>query len=108
MRRWKTGCREIWRTARITPIPIMAKGFAYSTMQAEQLTERIAVIDCDVHQGNSTAAIFADNPSVFTFSIHGKSNFPLHKETGDIDIELPDGADNSNYLDELDWGCGGR
>jgi acetoin utilization deacetylase AcuC-like enzyme len=58
-------------------------------------------IDCDVHQGNGTAAIFADDPSVFTFSIHGAKNFPFRKETSDYDVGLADGVDDAVYLDEL-------
>ena len=63
---------------------------------------RALVIDCDVHQGNGTAAIFRDDPAVFTFSIHGEKNYPFHKETGDLDLTLPDGAGDVAYLDLLD------
>jgi acetoin utilization deacetylase AcuC-like enzyme len=60
---------------------------------------RALVVDLDVHQGNGTAAIFADEPAVFTFSVHGASNFPFHKETSDLDIALPDGTTDADYLD---------
>jgi hypothetical protein len=50
------------------------------------------VLDCDVHQGNGTASILANDPTVFTFSIHSARNFPFRKETSDLDIELPDGT----------------
>jgi acetoin utilization deacetylase AcuC-like enzyme len=73
-------------------------------MQAEKGIGRIAIIDCDVHQGNGTAAIFADDPSVFTFSIHGKKNFPFHKERSDLDIALEDGTGDEAYLDALERG----
>jgi len=63
---------------------------------------RIAVIDLDVHQGNGTAAIFADDSSVFTLSMHGAKNFPFRKEPGDLDVELPDGCGDAEYLDALD------
>ena len=63
---------------------------------------RIAVIDLDVHQGNGTAAIFADDSSVFTLSMHGAKNFPFRKEPGDLDIELPDGCADAEYLAALD------
>ena len=63
---------------------------------------RIAVIDLDVHQGNGTAAIFADDSSVFTLSIHGAKNFPFRKEASDLDIELPDGCGDAEYLEALD------
>ena len=62
------------------------------------LVERIAVIDCDVHQGNGTAAIFEDDPDVFTFSIHGEKNFPARKEQSKLDIHLPDGVGDEEYL----------
>jgi acetoin utilization deacetylase AcuC-like enzyme len=63
---------------------------------------RIAVIDLDVHQGNGTAAIFADDSSVFTLSMHGAKNFPFRKEPSDLDIELPDGCGDAEYLAALD------
>lgn len=59
---------------------------------------RLAVVDCDVHQGNGTAAIFRDDPSVFTFSMHGAKNFPFRKEVGDLDVELADGTGDDEYL----------
>jgi acetoin utilization deacetylase AcuC-like enzyme len=75
---------------------------ASRAMQAEGRVERVVVIDCDVHQGNGTAAIFADDPTVFTFSIHGRNNFPFHKERSDLDVELPDGAADAEYLAALE------
>ena len=77
---------------------------AVRVLQAEGLVERIVVIDCDVHQGNGTAAIFRGDPSVFTFSIHGASNFPFRKEASDLDVELPDGTGDREYLDALECG----
>jgi acetoin utilization deacetylase AcuC-like enzyme len=77
---------------------------AVRTMQAEGRARRIAVVDCDVHQGDGTAAIFAGDSSVFTFSIHGAKNFPLHKERSDLDVELPDGTPDGEYLDALEIG----
>ena len=62
----------------------------------------IAVVDCDVHQGNGTAAIFRGDPAVFTFSIHGEKNYPFRKETSDLDIALPDGTGDDEYLRRLD------
>lgn len=73
-------------------------------MQAEARVARIAVIDCDVHQGNGTAAILRDNDSIFTFSIHGARNFPFEKECSDLDVELPDGTGDAEYLAALDAG----
>ncbi len=62
---------------------------------------KILVIDLDVHQGNGTAQIFTDEPSVFTFSMHGKDNYPHHKEKSDLDIELPTGTTDATYLSIL-------
>lgn len=59
---------------------------------------RAAVIDLDVHQGNGTHAIFAEDPRVFTFSMHGGKNYPFHKVNGDLDIELDDGTGDDTYL----------
>jgi len=63
---------------------------------------RVAVVDLDVHQGNGTAAIFRDDPTVFTLSLHGEKNFPFRKEPGDLDVNLPDGCGDAQYLDALD------
>lgn len=77
---------------------------AARVLQAEKRVRRVLVIDCDVHQGNGTAALFAGDPTVFTFSIHGARNYPLKKETSDLDIALEDGADDRTYLDALETG----
>jgi acetoin utilization deacetylase AcuC-like enzyme len=74
---------------------------ACRVIQAEGRARRIAIIDCDVHQGNGTAAIMAGDPTVYTFSIHGAKNFPFHKEQSDLDVELPDRADDAAYLAAL-------
>lgn len=76
-------------------------------MQAEWHRHRrqllqVLVIDLDVHQGNGTASIFSDDPTVFTLSLHGAKNFPFRKEAGDLDVELPDGCTDGPYLDALD------
>jgi acetoin utilization deacetylase AcuC-like enzyme len=63
---------------------------------------RVAVIDLDVHQGNGTAAIFRDDPTVFTLSLHGEKNFPFRKEPSDLDVNLPDGCGDAQYLAALD------
>ncbi len=65
------------------------------------LAHKILVVDLDVHQGNGTAEIFADDDRVFTFSMHGEKNYPLHKEQSDLDIPLADGTDDSTYLNIL-------
>jgi acetoin utilization deacetylase AcuC-like enzyme len=77
---------------------------AARAMQSEGRASRIVIIDCDVHQGNGTAAIFAQDDSVFTFSIHSAKNFPFHKEDGDLDIALPDQCGDAQYLDVLESG----
>lgn len=64
--------------------------------------KRFLVIDLDVHQGNGTAKIFEDDPRVFTFSMHGAKNFPMHKEKSDLDIGLPDGMEDDAYIRQLD------
>ncbi len=63
---------------------------------------RVLVIDLDVHQGNGTAAIFQDDSTVFTFSMHGAKNFPFRKERSDLDVELPDGCPDGLYLQKLE------
>ena len=77
---------------------------AARAMQAEGRVQRVVILDCDVHQGNGTASILADDPTVFTFSIHGANNFPFHKERSDLDIELPDGTEDAAYLEQLERG----
>jgi len=63
---------------------------------------RVLVIDLDVHQGNGTAAIFRDDTTVFTLSLHGAKNFPFRKEPSDLDMDLPDGCTDERYLQALD------
>jgi acetoin utilization deacetylase AcuC-like enzyme len=77
---------------------------AIRAMQAEGRVERAVVLDCDVHQGNGTAAIARDDPTIFTFSIHNENNFPLHKEPSDLDIGLEDGTADEEYLAALEGG----
>ncbi len=63
---------------------------------------RVAIIDLDVHQGNGTAAILQKDASIFTLSLHGEKNFPFRKEAGDLDIALPDGCQDTEYLNALE------
>lgn len=63
-----------------------------------RLAQQILVIDLDVHQGNGTAQIFKNTPEVFTFSMHGRNNYPVNKEKSDLDIPLEDGTDDKTYL----------
>lgn len=66
--------------------------------QHEAGVGRVLIVDCDVHQGDGTASIFRDDPSVVTFSIHGERNFPFRKELSDIDVALADGTGDDDYL----------
>lgn len=64
----------------------------------KKLISKILIVDLDVHQGNGTAEIFENEERVYTFSMHGKKNYPFHKEKSDLDIELEDGTDDTTYL----------
>jgi acetoin utilization deacetylase AcuC-like enzyme len=74
---------------------------AIRVLRRDGLIKRAAIIDCDVHQGNGTAAIFKDDGAVFTFSMHGAKNYPLFKERSTLDVELPDGTGDAQYLETL-------
>jgi acetoin utilization deacetylase AcuC-like enzyme len=74
---------------------------AIRAMRARKLIHRAAIIDCDVHQGNGTATIFAGDTDTFTFSMHGANNYPLFKAQSTLDIELPDGTYDGEYLESL-------
>lgn len=67
----------------------------------QKRVKKVLIVDLDVHQGNGTAAIFENNRSVFTFSMHGQSNYPFKKETSDLDIALPDNTSDEAYLSLL-------
>ena len=69
---------------------------------AHERALRVAVIDLDVHQGNGTASIFQHDDTVFTLSLHGARNFPFRKEPGDLDVDLPDGCGDDDYLQALE------
>lgn len=78
-------------------------------MQAEHARQhrargplKVAIVDLDVHQGNGTARIFANDASVFTLSLHGEKNFPFRKEPSDLDVPLPDGTGDAVYLEALE------
>jgi acetoin utilization deacetylase AcuC-like enzyme len=74
---------------------------AIRLLQKHRRIERAAVIDLDVHQGDGTAAIFANDPHVFTFSMHGEANFPFRKQLSRLDIALPDGTEDEAFLARL-------
>ena len=75
---------------------------AIRLLRKEGLIQRAAIVDCDVHQGNGTATIFGGDPDTFTFSIHGANNYPLFKARSSLDVELPDGTTDHDYLERLD------
>jgi acetoin utilization deacetylase AcuC-like enzyme len=74
---------------------------AIRALRAEGLISRAAIIDLDVHQGNGTHAIFTGDAETFTFSMHGSRNYPFRKIPGTLDIELPDGTRDAEYLARL-------
>jgi len=74
---------------------------AIRAMRARQLIQRAAIVDCDVHQGNGTATIFAGDDDTFTFSMHGANNYPLFKAQSSLDVELPDRTRDAEYLETL-------
>ncbi|HEY0067991.1 MAG TPA: histone deacetylase [Flavisolibacter sp.] len=76
-------------------------GVAGNYLLHKNLVKKILIIDLDVHQGNGTASIFQNEPGVFTFSMHGKNNYPFIKEKSNLDVELPDGIGDEAYLDLL-------
>ena len=80
-------------------------------MQAERARTsrqplRVAIVDLDVHQGNGSASIFRGDPTVFTLSLHGQKNFPFRKEASDLDVDLPDGCGDTDYLQALEGALG--
>ncbi len=74
---------------------------AVRALQRERRIARALIVDLDVHQGDGTAAIFADDDSVFTLSLHGRNNFPFRKQAGSLDVELDDGTGDDAYLAAL-------
>jgi len=77
---------------------------AIRRLQRDKVIERAMTVDCDVHQGNGTATIFAGDHSVFTLSIHQENNYPYPKPPSTLDINLPDGVEDGEYLRELEKG----
>lgn len=74
---------------------------AIRAMRARKMIRRAAIVDCDVHQGNGTATIFFGDTETFTFSMHGANNYPLFKAQSSLDVELPDGISDDEYLERL-------
>ncbi|QGJ70410.1 Acetoin utilization deacetylase AcuC [Planctomycetales bacterium 10988] len=77
---------------------------AARTLQQREEIQKVLILDCDVHQGNGTAKIVEADPTIFSFSIHGARNYPIQKEVSDLDIALPDEADDALYLEALEEG----
>jgi acetoin utilization deacetylase AcuC-like enzyme len=75
---------------------------AVRALRAEGVVKRVAVIDLDVHHGNGTAVIFAEDDDVLTFSMHQQNNYPLVKPPSDLDVGLQDGTEDGQYLDLLE------
>ncbi|RKQ92300.1 acetoin utilization deacetylase AcuC-like enzyme [Solirubrobacter pauli] len=71
-------------------------------LRAEGLAQRAVVIDCDVHQGDGTAQILGPDPDAFTLSLHGARNYPFQRIPSDLDVDLPSGTGDDDYLAELD------
>ncbi len=74
---------------------------AANLLLKERAVKQILVVDLDVHQGNGSAALFEGRPEVFTFSMHGKDNYPLHKEQSDLDVPMETGTTDNEYLTTL-------
>jgi acetoin utilization deacetylase AcuC-like enzyme len=74
---------------------------AIAALRDEGGAERVVVVDCDVHQGDGTAQIFAADPETFTVSLHGARNYPFERIPSDLDVDLPTGTGDGDYLEEL-------
>ena len=74
---------------------------ALRVLMREGLVRRALVVDLDVHQGNGTAALVRGDDRIYAFSVHGEHNFPFHKEVSDLDVGLPDGTGDEDYLAAL-------
>ena len=83
-------------------IAVTARVLHMEHFRQTKKTLQVLVVDLDVHQGNGTASIFANDPSVFTLSLHGEKNFPFRKVPSDLDVGLPDGCTDGPYLEALD------
>ncbi|PZP34637.1 MAG: histone deacetylase [Roseateles depolymerans] len=83
-------------------VAVAARLMQQETRREGRAPLQVLVVDLDVHQGNGTASIFQGDASVFTFSMHGAKNFPFRKEASDLDVGLPDGCGDDDYLAALD------
>jgi acetoin utilization deacetylase AcuC-like enzyme len=82
-------------------IAVTARVLQMEHFRQTKTTLQVLVVDLDVHQGNGTASIFANDSSVFTLSLHGEKNFPFRKVPSDLDVGLPDGCTDLPYLEAL-------
>ena len=73
-----------------------------AALRADGALGRVLVVDCDVHQGDGTAELLAGDPAAFTLSLHGGANYPFHRATSDLDVDLPSGTGDDAYLQALD------
>jgi acetoin utilization deacetylase AcuC-like enzyme len=78
------------------------QAIAANYLITQELSRKILIIDLDVHQGNGTAKLLENEPRIFTFSMHGLTNYPFHKEKSDLDIGLLDGTSSETYLSTLE------
>lgn len=83
-------------------VVVAARLMQWEWQRLHQRVLHVAVVDLDVHQGNGTAAICRDDDTIYTLSMHGANNFPFRKEASDLDVELPDGCSDKEYLAALD------
>jgi acetoin utilization deacetylase AcuC-like enzyme len=75
---------------------------AVRVLRAAGQLDRVLVVDCDVHQGDGTAQLCADDPATFTLSVHGAANYPFHRATSDLDVDLATGTGDEEYLERLE------
>src|SRR5690606_11448817 len=75
---------------------------AARVLRRERARRRVLGVGCDVHQGDGTASLCAGDPETFTLSVHAAANYPFHRETSDLDVDLPSGAGDGAYLDAVE------
>src|SRR3954470_11728755 len=75
---------------------------AIAALRADGALGRALVVDCDVHQGDGTAELLAADPEAYTLSLHGRANYPFHRATSDLDVDLPTGTRDAAYLEALE------
>ena len=96
-----TGSVKFWLVLASCLVAIYASYVAARHVQSLGLAERLLIVDLDVHHGNGTAELCADDASIFTFSMHSAKNYPAIKPASDLDVALADGTGDAEYLDVL-------